>query len=81
MNTSVPQRLVDEAYEADPASAAAEYGAAFRVDIESYITREAVEACVALGVRERLPVSDVSYVAFVDPSGGSTDSMTLAIGR
>jgi hypothetical protein len=26
-------------------------------------------------------VSGVSYVAFVDPSGGSADSMTLAIGH
>ena len=73
--------VIDEAMERDPLSAAAEYGAQFRSDIESYITRECVEACVSLGVRERLPVYDVTYSAFVDPSGGSADSMTLAVGH
>jgi hypothetical protein len=81
MNPTVPQRVIDEAMERDPVSAASEYGAAFRTDIESYISREAIEACVSLGVRERLPVSGISYSAFVDPSGGSADSMTMAIGH
>jgi hypothetical protein len=81
MNPTVPQRVIDEAVERDPASAAAEYGAQFRSDIESFVSREAVEACVAPGVRERAPVSGVRYSAFVDPSGGSADSMTMAIGH
>ena len=38
-------------------------------------------ACVASGVRERPPVLDEYYSAFVDPSGGSADAMTLAIGH
>jgi hypothetical protein len=79
MNPSVPSRVIDEAFEADPASAAAEYNAIFRTDIESYISIEAVLACVASGVRERPPQPDVWYTAFVDPSGGSADSMTLCI--
>jgi hypothetical protein len=81
MNPSVPQRIIDEAAERDPASAAAEYGAQFRSDVESFVNREAVEACVSVGVRERPPMSGVTYSAFVDPSGGSADSMTLAIGH
>jgi len=81
MNPTVPQRVIDEATERDPASAAAEYGARFRSDVESFVNREAVETCVSLGVRERQPMSAVSYSAFVDPSGGSGDSMTLAIGH
>jgi terminase large subunit-like protein len=81
MNPGVPQRIIDDATAADPASAAAEWMAEFRTDVESYITREAVEACVALGVRERAPWPDIHYSAFVDPSGGSADSMTLAIGH
>jgi hypothetical protein len=79
MNPTVPQRVIDEAYEKDPASASAEYGALFRTDVESFISREAVEACVAVGTRERAPLSGVTYRAFVDPSGGSSDSFTLAI--
>jgi hypothetical protein len=81
MNPTVPQRVIDEATERDPASAAAEYGAQFRTDVESFVIREAVEACVSVGVRERPPISGVTYSAFVDPSGGSVDSMSLAIGH
>ena len=43
------------------------------------LTRETVAACVSPGVRERPPERGRRYVAFVDPSGGSADSMTLAI--
>ena len=81
MNPNVPQQVIDEAAERDRASAAVEYGAQFRSDIETFVNREAVETCVALGVRERAPVSKVRYSAFVDPSGGSADSMTMAIGH
>jgi len=79
MNPTVDERVIAEAYEADEASAAAEYGAEFRRDIESFITREAVEAVVVPDRRELPPLSALSYVGFVDPSGGSSDSMTLAI--
>jgi hypothetical protein len=81
MNPTLPQHVIDAATEADPVSAAAEYGAEFRSDIESFVSRDAVEACVAFGVRERAPVPDITYTAFVDPSGGSADSFTLAIGH
>jgi hypothetical protein len=79
MNSTVPQAVIDEAYERDPASAAAEYGANFRVDVEALLTREVVDAAVICGRHELAPTSMLRYVAFVDPSGGSADSMTLAI--
>lgn len=79
MNPSVPQSVVDAAQERDPASAAAEYGAEFRTDMEMLVTREAVAACVAPGIHERAPLGGHRYFGFVDPSGGSADSMTLAI--
>lgn len=81
MNPSVPQSVIDEAMERDPASASAEYMALFRTDVESFVDRAAVEACVALDVREHPPVGSLRYSAFVDPSGGSADSFTLAIGH
>ncbi|WP_220149773.1 hypothetical protein [Sphingomonas aracearum] len=71
--------FLTEAYADDPASAAAEYGAKFRKDVEAFVTLEVVEACVEAGIRERGPMDGMSYNAFVDPSGGSQDSMTLAI--
>lgn len=79
MNPTVPQRVIDDAMARDPAMAAAEYLAEFRSDIEAFVSRDVVEACVDPGIRERPSVSGTRYHAFVDPSGGSNDAMTLAI--
>lgn len=79
MNPSVPQTFIDAEMERDGASARAEYLAQFRADIEAFITCEAVEACISKNVYERGRVTGIGYSAFCDPSGGSADSMTLAI--
>jgi hypothetical protein len=79
MNPTVPQRVIDEAIERDPAFAAAEYLAEFRTDLEVFVSLEAIRACIKPDVRERLPERPHRYVAFVDPSGGTSDSMTLAV--
>lgn len=79
MNPLIPQRVIDAAYEADPQSAAAEYGALFRNDISGFVPREVVDSVTPPDRRELLPMAGTSYTAFVDPSGGSSDSMTLAI--
>jgi hypothetical protein len=79
MNPTVPQEFIDAEYEEDSASAAAEYGAEFRSYIESFVPIEVVRACIEPGTRERPPSRALRYVGFVDPSGGSSDSMTLAI--
>jgi hypothetical protein len=81
MNPNIPQRVIEREFEKDAASAAAEYGAQFRTDVESFVSREAVEACVAPGIFERAYTPGVAYRAFVDPSGGSSDSFCLAIGH
>ena len=78
-NPELPQSIVDKAMDRDQAAASAEYFAQFRTDVEGFLTRESVEACVKFGVRERPPERSHCYVAFVDPSGGSSDAMTLAI--
>jgi hypothetical protein len=79
MNPTVPQSIIDQAMEDDPSSAAAEWMAQFRSDVEAFITREVVDAAVVPDRRELLPVSSLSYVGFADPSGGSSDSFTLSI--
>lgn len=43
------------------------------------MSREAVDAAVDRSVLEREPVNSTSYVGFVDPSGGSGDSYTVAV--
>lgn len=78
MNPSVPDSIIADAYERDPASAAAEYGAQFRTDVEAFVRREVVDACTDPGVYER-GRDKAAHVGFVDPSGGSSDSFTLAI--
>ena len=79
MNPTLPQSVVDRAYEEDAASASAEYGAQFRRDVEGFVSLEVVEACTVAGRHEIPPMPSTKYFGFVDPSGGSQDSMTLAI--
>jgi hypothetical protein len=79
MNPQLAEAVVRAAYAADPAAASAEYGAEFRRDIEAFLTREMVDPCVDTGCRDRAPVAAAHYHAFVDPSGGAADAMTLAI--
>jgi hypothetical protein len=79
MNATIPQHVVDEALEADPERARAEYLAIFRDDVEMFLTREALAAVTLPGRLELPPLADARYCGFVDPSGGAHDSMTLAI--
>lgn len=79
MNPTIDPAVIAAAYADDEARASAEYGAEFRRDVEGYVSREAVAACVVADRHELPSVSGVRYVAFVDPSGGSADSFTLAI--
>ncbi|HYL48370.1 MAG TPA: hypothetical protein VET84_03320 [Stellaceae bacterium] len=79
MNPLLPQGIVDAAMEADPIAAAAEYLGEFRSDVESFVSREVIEATTVPGRFELPPASGISYCAFTDPSGGSSDSFTLGV--
>jgi len=81
MNRMISQQIVDAAIERDGASAQSEWLGLFRDDLTDFVDRGAVEACVANGVRERSAVAGVRYFSFTDPSGGSNDAMTTAIGH
>jgi hypothetical protein len=80
-NPSLPSSVVERAMERDAASASAEFLAQFRTDIEGFVSREVVEAATVPGRHELPPCADLdaAYVGFCDPSGGSSDSMTLGI--
>jgi hypothetical protein len=78
-NPTLPQRVVDRALERDYAKNSAEYLAIFRTDVESFVSHEVVEAAVVPERRELPPARGYAYAAFVDPSGGSSDSFTLGI--
>ena len=80
MNPSLDPAIVAEAYEDDPEAAAAEYGGEFRNDLSDFVPRAVVDACTVNGRYEIQPMTGISYVAFVDPSGGTgADSMTVAV--
>jgi len=50
MNPHVDREEIEQAYRDDPASAAAEFGAQFRDDLQSYVIPEVIENCVDRGV-------------------------------
>ena len=80
LNPTIPQDEIDRAMKRDSASARSEFLAEWRDDVAAFINRAAVEACVDSSVLERQPHAYVRrYFAFVDPSGGSADSFTVAI--
>ncbi len=81
MNPSIDPAIIAEAYEADPKSARAEYGGEFRDDLADFVVRETVDAVTMVGRSELPPDPGITYSAFVDPSGGVNDAMTLAIGH
>jgi hypothetical protein len=68
-------------FEKDYAWASGEFGAEWRSDIEAFVSLDVLRNCIQPGVHERPPERQHSYTGFVDPSGGSSDSMTLAIGH
>jgi hypothetical protein len=78
LNPCLRQTVVDRALERDRISATAEYLAEFRVDIEGFVRFDVVQACLG-DYFEAAPASGCRYRCFVDPSGGSADSFTLAI--
>lgn len=82
MHPSVRQSFIDRQYARDPAKARAEYGAEFRTDVERFVPLEVVTACTPVEGRTQIPPADgLTYRAFADPSGGSSDAFTLAIGH
>jgi len=79
MNPTADKQKIAQAIRLDPARARSEYLSEFRGDIESYLGIDDIERITAKGIRSRPYNSGFNYSAFIDPSGGRVDSMTLAI--
>ncbi|MCX6544416.1 MAG: hypothetical protein NTV05_08375 [Acidobacteria bacterium] len=81
LNPTFDARAIAKAYEDDPTSASAEYGGLFRSDVESFVSREAIDAVTVEGRIELPRVPGIIYKAFLDFAGGSAggDSATLGI--
>jgi hypothetical protein len=83
LNPMLSARVVERAYEDDATAAESEYGGAFRQFTTAYLERALIEKAVVVGsVPVPVPLPGISYVAFVDVSGGAgADSYAIAIGH
>jgi hypothetical protein len=79
MNPTVAQKKVDKMIALDPGKMAAEFGLCFRSDRNEFLPRELVESCIDRGVEERRYRSGLNYAAYVDVSGGRSDSFVLSV--
>jgi hypothetical protein len=79
MNPTYSKKVIDRAMAEDPAAARAEYFGEFREDLETFLDSGSLEAVTIPGRLENPPIENASYFAFVDPSGGRGDAMTLSI--
>ncbi len=79
-NPTLDRSLIDKATADDPEAALAEWAGEFRTDISAFLSDADVEACIDRDRPSELPPrGNIKYNAFVDPSGGRHDAMTLAI--
>jgi hypothetical protein len=78
MNPLYSSKVIERAKAEDASSAAAEYDAEFRANLETYISTEALDAVIVPGRFEIPPQQGREVFAFVDPSGGRGDAMTLS---
>jgi hypothetical protein len=79
LNPLLDRRLIDAEMLRDPQRGRSEWLAQWRDDVAAYIARELIEVAVDRGVVSRPPMPLIRYKAFVDPSGGISDSFALAI--
>jgi hypothetical protein len=79
MNPNITEEFIQAEIENDPDAARSEWLALFREDVEAAFSLESIEACVVTGRRELMAAERISYVAFVDPSGGRHDQFAVAI--
>jgi len=79
MNPTLDEKEIEDAYKDDPQSAASEFGALFRDDIQNFLDADLISKLTRTSPLELPPVKGVAYKGFVDPSGGRGDSFTIAI--
>jgi hypothetical protein len=80
LNPTHDQRAIEREREEDPANAAAEYDVQFRSDVESFISREAIDAVVVPGRLELPRVVGRYYVGFLDFAGGAIGGDSACLG-
>jgi hypothetical protein len=81
-NPLLDEAEVAQAMADDPEAASSEWGGTFRRDISAFLDDAVIEAAVDRARPLELPPRPgLTYVAFVDASGGRGDAYTIAIGH
>jgi hypothetical protein len=78
LNPSLPQDEIDRALEKDPMRNRAEYLSEWRSDVEGFIPREIVEACIG-DYHELPPNPSICYRCFVDAASGVPEGDSYSI--
>jgi hypothetical protein len=78
LNPTISAEFIQQQLERDPEAAAAEWLSQWRSDLADFVARHRRSGDQPQ-VYEHAPEYGRHYMAFVDPSGGSADSRTLAI--
>ena len=82
INPSVPEDFIAAEIEKDPEAARSEYvtdpSSPFRDDISTFVAAEVIDAATIKGRSVIAPSPDVSYTAFLDLSGGRSDSHVVS---
>jgi predicted DNA-binding antitoxin AbrB/MazE fold protein len=81
MNPTIDPKVIDQNYQDDPESAAAEWGASFRRDISSFIDADTISFAIIPGRFGLAFRAENKYVGYINSSGGRADSFALAIGH
>jgi hypothetical protein len=79
MNITLSDRIIDKALKDDYSAGKAEWLAEFREDLETFLPTEIIESAIIRNRWELPKIEGAQYHAFLDPSGGRSDSFTLGI--
>lgn len=79
LNPTIDMKIIEQALAEDPEAARSEWFGEFRGDVSQFLDDVLIDEAIVSG-RKYLPYfHHVRYCAFIDPSGGKHDSMTMAI--
>jgi hypothetical protein len=81
MNPTLPADYLRRMEEEDPEAYRSEVLGEFRAGVAALLDPDQVDACVVMGRRELPPLEALKYFSFADPSGGSRDAFTVAVGH
>lgn len=79
MNPKLPANYLERMAQDDPEAYRSEVLGEFRAGVSTFLDPQAIQDCVDQGVRERAPLSDMTFVGFADPSGGRHDRFVCAV--